>query len=364
MVIDKKIKAKLLAWNDKEPIFKQFERKCSTLSRISNLVIDPNTYQLQYELHLSSMDTYIDLQNEAYKAIHEKYPQIEFGMSGRLKSHFSHYEKVIRKFIDLFEKDEIKPVEILDDYAMKIFLFSKDYVVDKVAIDSEGIYIDSEADEFRICDKDAFEFKVKDPNFETKLKTINAVVENGQTNVTIENGIPYIYTSLNNETLSFPLHHAVKYKRSNKDDLVPYCYDIQREVENFFNKNGFATKKRKDYIARPKESGYSSNQCSFYSDELSLGLECQIRTQDMELFNNLEREYGYKPDEKKISTNSLKKVPRFVLTTNFADGPHSFALSDAECFKYVYGITLQEYRRQMKPTIEFKNKRSKNRRRT
>ena len=350
MLIDKKIKSKLLSWNDEEPIFKQFEKKCAT--RISNLIIDPNTYQLQYELHLSSMDTYITLQNEAYKAIHEKYPQIEFGMSGRLKSPFSHYEKVVRKFIDLFEKDEIHPVEILDDYAMKIFLFSRDYRVDKVAIDAEGIYIDSGADEFRICDKDAFEFCCSPK----PINAINAIVENGKTNITIENGIPNIYITRNNETLTFPLHDATIYKRSNKDDLVPYCYDIQREIENFFNSNGFSTKKRKDYIARPKESGYSSNQCSFYSDELSLGLECQIRTQDMELFNNMEREYGYKPNEKNISANSLKKVPRFVLTTNFVDGPHTFPLSDAECFKYVYGITLKEYRKKMKPTIEFKNK--------
>lgn len=348
MIIDEKVKKKLLTFDDIEDDYKQFERKCAHLSRLSGLVINPRIYQLQYNLHVSSIDTYMELQNESYKSLMEKYPNIDFGMSGRLKSPFSHYEKVIRKFIDLFEKDEIKPVEILDDYAMKIFIFSINYPVDKISIDSEGIYVDSGADEFRICDKDAFEFE-----YENRI--LNVVVNDGQTNVWIDNGVPYISTTINDKDIVLPLTKALNYKRSNKEDLVPYCYEIQKDIESFYNSNGFVTKKRKDYISRPKESGYASNQCSFYSDELSLGLECQIRTQDMEAFNNMERKFGYKPNEQKISSNSLNRVPRFILTGRFKDGCHTFPMSDAECFEYVFGMTLQEYRKRMRPTIEFKN---------
>lgn len=357
MIIDQKVKDKLLTFNDTEDIYKQFERKCAYLKRIAGIIVNPADYKLQYEIHEASMDDYINIQTELYETLYNKYPQLEFGMTGRFKSSFSHYEKIIRKFIELIEKDDLRPVEILDDFAMKIFIFSIDYPVDKVSVDTEGIYIDCGPDEFRISNnpdaKDAFEFNYKG-------RTINVLVENDQSNIWIDDGTPYISTTLNDEEIVLPLTDSTQYKRSNKEDLVPYCYSIQKDVEEFYNSKGFITKKRKDYIARRKESGYSSNQCSFFSEEQSLGVECQIRTQDMETYNNMERQWGYKPSEKKISANSLSKTPRFVLTTKFPDGVHSYPMTDAECFEYTFGMSLKEYRKQMKPSITFKQDEKKN----
>lgn len=352
MIIEEKIKNKLLNWNDTDPIYKQFEKKCATLSKISGLIINPEEYQLQYQLHESAIDSYMDLQKELYEVLYEKYPNLEFGMSGRLKSPYSHYEKVIRKFVELFQKDEFKPVEILDDYAIKIFLLYINYPIDKISIDTEGIYIDSGANEFRIDDTDCFEFLQED-----KILKVN--VEKGAHNIWVDNATPYIYTTRNGKELTFPLSNAITYKKSSRESLVEYCRDFQKDVENFYNMKGFATKKRKDYISQPKPSGYASRQCSFYSEEQDLGIECQIRTYDMERFNNEEREYGYKPNEHKISSNSLNTVPHFVLTTKTADGVENYPMTNSECFKYIFGISLQEYRKQMKPVLALKEEKKK-----
>lgn len=365
MIVEEKTEKKLLTFNDDEDIYKQFEKKVAYINRLTGLKINPVDYKLQYELHEASMPDYMELQRKLYEMIYIKHPELEFGMSGRLKSPLSHYEKVIRKFIELIKKDNFKPVEILDDYAIKIFIFSVDYAIDKVSVDTEGIYIDSGTDEFRIDDitnetdenknaQDAFEFVYDD-------STINVLVEKDLTNISIINDIPYISAKIGNVDVNLRLDTATKYKRSHKEDLVPYCYSIQREVEEFYNSNGFDTKKRKDYIARMKESGYSSLQCSFYSEEQDLGLECQIRTQDMEKFNNQERMYGYKPNEKKLSANSLGKTPHFVLTTLFPDGVHNYAMTDSECFEYMYGITLKEYRKQIKAAIAAKSEQQEER---
>lgn len=352
MLMDEKVKNRLMKWNDDEPIFKQFERKCATLTRLSNLIIDPNDYQLQYNIHESSLDDFIQLQTDLYGFLYEKYPHLDFGMAGRFKSPFSHYEKVIRKFIDLFQKDDFQAVEIMDDYAIKVFLLSLNYPINKISIDSEGIYIDSGPDEFRIIDGDCFEIP-----FESKK--LNISVQENARNVWIDNNTPYICANRNGKDIYLPLSTATTYKKSSKEDLVPYCNDFQKDIESFYESQGFETKKRKDYIARPKPSGYASLQCSFYSEEQGLGLECQIRTYDMERFNNMEREYGYKPSEHTLSNNSLSKIPRFALTTKLADGYHTYRMTDAECFEYIYGIPLKEYRKQIKPTLQEKKSKAK-----
>lgn len=362
MVIDEKIKSKLLSWNDTEPIYKQFEKKCITLSEISGIIINPDDYQLQYQLHESALDSYIDFQTDLYKTLYEKYPNVEFGMSGRLKSPFSHYEKVVRKFIDLIQKDELRTVEILDDYAMKIFILSINYPVDKISVDSEGIYIDSGADEFRINEGDVFEILHNG-------RSLNIVVDKGVANVWIDKkNVPHISTVIDDKDTIFPLNMATTYKKSCKEHLVNYCRDFQNDVEEFYNNRGFATKKRKDYISNPKPSGYASRQCSFYSEKEGLGLECQIRTYDMEKFSNAERKYGYKKNESKLSNNSINRLSRFTLTTRFADGFTTYRMTDAECFEYLYGMSLKDYRKekiqqmeqQTKPTLAFKDDRSKN----
>lgn len=245
MIIDEKIKNRLLEWNDDESIYKQFERKCNTLSKIANIVINPLDYQLQYELHESELDSYIDLQTELYGKLYEKYPQIEFGMSGRLKSSFSHYEKVIRKFIDLIEKDEFKTVEILDDYAIKVFILSINYPVDKISVDSDGIYIDSGADEFRIDKNDCFEFIYQD-------KKLSIPIKDDLTNYWIDNMTPYISTVIEGKEVILPLNEAITYKKSGRDYLVDYCRDFQNDIEDFYNEKGFVTKKRKRLYFKSK----------------------------------------------------------------------------------------------------------------
>ena len=363
MFIDEKVKNKLMTWNDNEPIYKQFERKCATLSKMSGLVINPDDYQIQYESQMSSINHYMDLQNELYGFLYKKYPNVEFAIAGRAKSSFSYYEKVIRKFIEQLLKDEYRIVEILDVYAVKVFLLNVNYPIDKVSIDMEGIYIDSGANEFRIDKDDCFEFVYGD-------KTIDAVVKEGFSNVYIDNTVPHICTTRNDKTFDFPLNMATTLKKSSKELLVKYCYKFQETIGEFYNDKKFTTKKMKDYIDTPKISGYSSLQWSFYSEENALGIETQTRTYDMEQFNNAEREYGYKPGEHKLSRNSLKRMPRFALTTklpkesfnnwktNNKDEYGTWRWDDNECFKYLFGISLKEYRKMMQPTVEFKKEKN------
>lgn len=350
MIIDENVKNKLLTWNDDEPIYKQFEEKCATLSKLSGLVIDPYTYQVQYEAQKSSVDYYMDSQSELYGFLYNKYPNVEFAMAGRLKSPFSYYEKVIRKYIEQLSKDEFRIVEVLDVYAIKVFLLNINYPVDKVSIDTEGIYIDSGPNEFRIDKDDCFEFIHEG-------KAITALVNEGATNVYVDNSTPRICTTRNNEDFDFPLNKATTYKKSSKEHLTKYCYKFQEDIATFYNDRKFTTRKMKDYIASPKASGYSSLQWSFYSEEESLGIECQTRTYDMEKFNNIEHEEVYKPNEHELTRNALKKVPRFALTTrtNFSEeGYTTWRWDEAECFEYLFGTSLKEYRKKMQPTVEFK----------
>lgn len=345
MIINERVKRNLLTWNDEEPVYKQFEKKCEKLSSLTGLVIDPLDYQLQYKLHESRKSEYIDIQTRLYARLYKKYPNVEFGMSGRLKSPFSHYEKVIRKFVEQFEKDEIRPVSILDDYAMKIFLKHINYSIDKVSVDSDGIYIDSGAYEFRFSDGDSFDF-------EYEGKTLNIVVKEGASNIWLDHTTPYICTTRNGKEIQVPLSLAKTYKRSTKEHLVKYCYEFQKDIERFYNKENFITKKKKDYIDTPKESGYASLQMSFYNEEKNLGIECQTRTYDMERFNNEEREYGYKPNEHTLSRNSINQISRFALTTKFKNGGfQTYDMSDPECFKLIFGTTMEEYSKRMKPTL-------------
>ena len=360
MVIEKKLKSRLLSFNDDQDIYKQFEKKCLCLNRISSLRIDPSYYKLQYEIQEASINDYVELQTEIYKTIYEKFTELDFGLSGRLKSPFSYYEKIITKFVTLLEKDEYTMVEVLDTFAMKAFVSSINYPVNKISVDSEGIYIDSGPDEFRISEPfsldvpyknqlvtDAFEF-----NYNGRIITV--LVEEGQKNVWITNNIPYICTNLYGERLTFPLNNAINYKKSHKEDLVPYCVAIQKTVQDFLNDKNFKTKKRKDYIKHPKPSGYSSMQWSYYSEDQSLGIEFQTKTYDMESYSNWERGY-YKPDEHTISANSLNKVPRYVLTTKFSDGIHTLQMTEAECFEYLYNMSLKDYRKLMKYRTENSN---------
>ena len=358
MIINENTRNKLLSFDETQDTYTQFEEKCKFLSNLTGFKIDPISYKIQYGIHEKSLDEYVSLQTELYEFLHSKYPNVEFSMSGRLKTEFSHYEKVIRKLINLIQKDELNSVQIFDDYAMKVNVRSVSYDVDKISVDDDGVYIDSGADQFRIVEPmtlppeyakrnklvtDAFEF-----DYNGKL--ITAIVYEGQKNIVIDNNVPYIYTSIDGKGVKFPLNSAKKYIKSFKDDLIPYCQSIQEDVSAFLNNKGFQTKKRKDYIKAPKKSGYMSIQCSYYSEEESLGIECQTRTYDMDLFSNWERKV-YKPAEKKISLSSLDRIPQYVYTTAFPDGVHSLKLNEAECFELIYNMSLKEYRKKIHPFI-------------
>lgn len=359
MVIDPKVKKDLLNWNDKEPIYSQFERKCAILSELSGTIIDPSAYQLQYDLHSLYMDSYVNLQTAVYGYIYEKHPELEFGMSGRLKSPFSHYEKIIRKSVELLEKDEFHAVEILDVYAMKIFIRSVSYDIDKISFDSDGPYIRSGANVYRLANNDVFSIPYNGSTIDAVVKIEDREYKNGRikecSNVFFENGVPYIRITRDNEKLVLPLNDAVKYKKSNRDDLVGYCTEVDKDVEKFLSSDReykFQIRKRKDYIANEKPSGYQSLQSSFYSAKKGLGIECQTRTTDMEIFNNLEREDGYKPNEHKITNNSLYKLPRYVVTSKFKNGYESYTMNKSECFEYLYKTTMDDYIKKMSRKVK------------
>ncbi len=353
MIIHNELKKELLAWDNTKPIYKQFEQKCEILTNLSGLIISPEDYQIQYEAQKSSVNKYMDLQDELYRFLYHKYPNVEFAMAGRLKSPFSYYEKVIRKFIEQLLKDEYKIVKVLDVYAMKVLLTNINYPIDKVSVDMQGIYIDCGPNEFRIEKDDCFEFSHEG-------NTISAVVKEGASNIYIDHVTPHICTTTRDKKdLILPLSLASIYKKSSKEHLVKYCYKFQEDIGEFCNHKKFETKKMKDYIEKEKPSGYASLQWSFYSEEDALGIECQTRTLDMEIFNNKERAEYYKPDEHKLTKNALQKMPYFALTTrvNFAEeGFTTWRWNDEECFEYLYGIPLKEYRKQMQPTVQFKEK--------
>lgn len=358
MIIEEKTKKRLLTFNNDEDIYKQFERKCSYLSKVSKTKIDPSYYKLQYEIQEASMNDYVELQTEIYRIIDEKFPELDFGISGRLKSPFSYYEKIIKKFVTLLEKDEFAMVEVLDTFAMKAFVTSVNYPVDKISVDSEGIYIDSGPDEFRISEPFSLDVPYKNNlvtdafEFNHNGRNILVLVEEGLNNIWTTNSIPYICATIEDEKVTLPLNSAITYKKSYKEDLVPYCSAIQETVQDFLNSKGFDTKKRKDYIKHPKPSGYSSMQWSYYSEEQSLGVEFQTRTYDMELYSNWERSVVYKPNEHTVSSNSLNMLPRYVLTTKFPDGIHTLQMTEAECFEYLYQMSLKDYRKLMKYKAE------------
>lgn len=351
MVIDEKIKAQLLHWEDKN-IYGQFEKKCATLSKISGLNIDPSMYQLQYDLYTSHLNDYINFQTNAYAYIYKTHPEIDFTMAGRLKSRFSHYEKVIRKFIEQFEKDIFTNVKISDGYAIKVFIRSVAYDINKVSYDSNGVYVDYGKDEFRLVNNDVFSIPYGN-------RIIDAIVhaeknEQGKTvfNIIKRDNELFISTKIDNDVVELPLSEATTYKKSNKADLVPYCKQLEEDIITFYTSKQFEKQfeqkfeviKRKDYISRPKESGYESLQSSFYSEESGLALECQVRTSDMEDFNNAERETGYKPNEHKLSSNPMDRLPRFALTTRFKRGGfQTYLMSEGECYEYIYKNSFKEY---------------------
>lgn len=360
MEIDKKIKSKLLYFDDKEDIYEQFEKKCAYISRKFNIVIHPSDYRLQYNAYKGLTNYFADMQTSLYETISNKHNNIDFSIHGRFKSEYSHFEKIIRKFVQMIENDTIKPVQVFDDFAMTFLLLSVNYPIRKVGIDLNGIYIDPQdsLDEFRIARPivldapytkntlvtDAFEF-----DYNGKLTVL---VEEGQKNIFIEDNIPYIATTIDNQKIKLPLNLAKTYKKSSRDSLIPYNLLIQDNIEEFFIEKKFMPTKKKDYISNPKESGYSSIQCSFYSEESGLCLECQNRTYDMELYNKWERTIGYKPKETTLSRNALSKTPIYLQTTKFPTGVvQTNIMNEGECFELCYGIPLLDYHKKIQPNI-------------
>lgn len=359
MEIDEKVKNRLLFFNDNNDIYEQFEKKCNYISRKFGIVIHPADYRLQYNAYKGMTNYFADIQTSLYETISNKHNNIDFGIYGRFKSEYSHFEKIIRKFVKMIEDNKIKPVQVFDDFAMTLLLLSINYPIRKVGLDLNGIYIDIQdrPDEFRIekpvvldapytkntLVTDAFEF-----DYNGKLTVL---VEEGQKNIFIEDNIPYIGTTIDNQKVKLPLNLAKTYKKSSKDNLVPYNLIIQDTIEKFFIEKNFMPTKKKDYINNPKSSGYSSIQCSFYSEKNKLAIECQNRTYDMELYNKWERGVGYKPKETTLSRNSLSKTPIYLQTTKFPTGVQTNVMNDDECFELCYGISLLEYYKKMQPTI-------------
>lgn len=321
LMIEQTLKNALLNWKDTEPIFKQFEEKLEKISELFEVSLDPYAYQSQYETHLDSLATYMKLQNEIAEKLHIANPELQFGIAGRLKSFSSYYEKIIRKYIELLEKDEFKkeefgtnkkfkPIEIHDLYAFKVFLLSLRYPISKVSMDGEGIYIDCGSKEFRINDKDCFEFSLDNgksitvpvKSFKVNAKknadeAINGIMGNEvpalkETNIFVEQNRSYIkYTDPNtNQNIKLALKDATHYIRSNKGILIPNCYKFQPKIVQILNEHKFEVLKEKDYYENPKPSGYSSLQVSLFNKEEGLSMEFQLRHYDMERFILFERE--------------------------------------------------------------------------
>lgn len=325
-------------FNDTEPIRKQFVAKCAEISKLSGVQIDPYYYFEQFDNFSGSIAYFADIQTELYAKLKTKYPELEFGIRGRTKAPLNYYEKVIKKLIqNPFEKPKI-----YDQFANKIFLMSVQYSIDSINIEDEKVQIESDKELFDIDINDCFDFLYKN--------SIRAVLVEDLSNIIIDNGEVFILflDKEDNTTKKLPLSNAIHYRKSSKDDLVPYCYEIRKDILEFYETKKFERKKTKNYIKSPKESGYESIQDSYYSTEYDVGIETQIKTFDMDKNakdDPMQCRTTYKPGVKDLNNNSIYRVPKYALTTGRKDTniPLTYTPAEDVCFKYTFDFLKEDY---------------------
>lgn len=330
-----------------EVVLKQFEKKCENLNQKYNCNIDPNYYISQFNLYHSSIKYFSQLQEDLYVKLKEKFPNVDFGIRGRTKTALSYFDKVLKKL----EKNPFEIAEVLDQFANKIFIRSIDFPIDKIINYYDGSFgIFSGISDLTFMKNDAFSFNIN-PKYPQQQNTI--VLKNPSEQI-IKKGDQVFVKDLDNGIMRNMADATLK--RSNKDSLIPYLYEMRNFSSEFYSSLGFKRCKIKDYISTPKESGYSALQDSFYSPKLNLSIETQYKTQDMETASKKDPKQArntYKKGSREINENTLYQVPHYALTTSIYDKtknevvPITYNPSDDKCLEYTFHITKEDYLKEM-----------------
>ena len=106
--------------------------------------------------------------------------------------------------------------------------------------------------------------------------------------------------------------------------ICSFIPDIYKLVEMFENMQGLTVLKKKDYVANPKESGYSSYHLivsvpvSLSVGTIDVKVEIQIRTMAMDFWASLEHKINYKYD-KEIPKGIKKELKECAKMTHKLD---------------------------------------------
>lgn len=330
-----------------EVVVKQFEKRCLALNEKYQANIDPDYYISQFNNFSSAIRYFADLQEQLYMELKTKYPNLDFGIRGRSKTAFSYFNKVLEKL----RQNPFELAEVQDLFANKVFVRSLDFPIDTVTSYYDGSFsIHSGLHELDLIENDALVF-----NTDTQISTKpNVIVLRNLTEQVIKEGPNIFIKDLDTGVMRNLAHSTLK--RSNKNSLIPYLYDMEEVSNEFYSSKGFKRCKIKDYIATPKPSGYSSLQDSFYSSKLNLSIETQFKTEDMERASKEDPKQArntYKKGSRDINENTLYQVPHYALTTCTYDKelkkvvPITYIPSDDKCLEYTFHITKEDYLAEM-----------------
>lgn len=332
-----KKKYKYMLDENDEDIIEQFKKCCYEMKRLYKTNIDVDYYIVRYNEYTSqnSLLQFKNIQEKMYHTLKSKYPDIDFGIRGRTKSPFSYFQKILNKL----EDNPKQPVYVNDECANKIFIRSRKCKINEIGIDNEGPYI--------IYGKEMIYIKAGDclnVNFNGRYYN-NIYISSLSKSLFLKDDHIYVKTS---EGFIVPIQDGIL-EQSSKEDLIPFCYKFRDEIDKFYENLNFELVKQADYIANKKESGYSSLQNSYNlkTPNFSLSTETQIKTADMEYDSKTQpgqKRSLYKPESRILSSNSIYKVPIYILTTafpNIENMPSQFACATVipnpeECWNYTF----------------------------
>ena len=135
-----------------------------------------------------------------------------------------------------------------------------------------------------------------------------------------------MYNKLNKKGLEFTYENLIKTVNdiSGVRIICSFIPDIYKLVEMFENMQGLTVLKKKDYVANPKESGYSSYHLivsvpvSLSVGTIDVKVEIQIRTMAMDFWASLEHKINYKYD-KEIPKGIKKELKECAKMTHKLD---------------------------------------------
>lgn len=135
-----------------------------------------------------------------------------------------------------------------------------------------------------------------------------------------------MYNKLNKKGLEFTYENLIKTVNdiAGVRIICSFIPDIYKLVEMFENMQGLTVLKKKDYVANPKESGYSSYHLivsvpvSLSVGTIDVKVEIQIRTMAMDFWASLEHKINYKYD-KEIPKGIKKELKECAKMTHKLD---------------------------------------------